>query len=149
MLRSTAEAIYGLDLEGNCTFCNPAGVRVLGYDTEKELVGKNMHNLIHHTRADGSEYPIDECSIYEAFRRGERIHHDDEVFVRCLGHIRRVRIITSGQRRQEDLQQLFVVCLLFVLGERAISLAELLAGLGVIKFGGLLDQQVVLDAIPL
>ena len=85
MLRSTAEAIYGLDLEGNCTFCNPAGVRFLGYDTDEELIGKNMHNLIHHTRADGSEYPADECTIYEAFRRGERIHHDDELLWRKDG----------------------------------------------------------------
>ena len=85
MLSSTAEAIYGLNLEGNCTFCNPACVKVLGYDSGKELLGKNMHYLIHHTRADGTEYPIDECSIYEAFRSGGRTHHENEVLWRKDG----------------------------------------------------------------
>ena len=51
---STAEAIYGLGLEGNCTFCNPACVRLLGYADDDELLGRNMYELIHHTRADGS-----------------------------------------------------------------------------------------------
>src|SRR5450631_4112612 len=43
LLNSTAEAIYGLDLEGDCTFCNPACLRLLGYATPKDLLGTNMH----------------------------------------------------------------------------------------------------------
>jgi len=54
LLNSTAEAIYGLDLNGNCTFCNPACVRLLGYQRREDLLGKNMHALMHHTRADGT-----------------------------------------------------------------------------------------------
>lgn len=53
---STAEAIYGLDLRGNCTFCNPALLRILGYDNAGALLGKNMHDVIHHSRADGSHF---------------------------------------------------------------------------------------------
>src|SRR6266436_2831556 len=68
---STGEAIYGLDMLGNCTFCNSACLRLLGYSDPVELIGKNMHNLMHHTRPDGTPYPSDECGIYLAFRGGE------------------------------------------------------------------------------
>jgi PAS domain-containing protein len=48
LLDSTAEGIYGIDLEGKCTFVNAACLRLLGYDDENELIGKNMHNMIHY-----------------------------------------------------------------------------------------------------
>jgi PAS domain S-box-containing protein/putative nucleotidyltransferase with HDIG domain len=85
LLDSTAEAIYGLDLDGNCTFVNAACLKLLGYDDASELIGKNMHNQIHHTRPDGSHYPVDECRIYHAFREGEGTHVDDEVLWRKDG----------------------------------------------------------------
>ena len=85
LLESTGEAIYGLDTEGNCTFCNPACMRLLGYENETVLLGQNMHDLIHHTRPDGSPYPINECYISKAFRRGENVHVEDEVFWRADG----------------------------------------------------------------
>jgi PAS domain S-box-containing protein len=56
LLDSTAESIYGVDLNGDCIFSNAACVRLLGYDGESDLLGKNMHELIHHTRLDGSKY---------------------------------------------------------------------------------------------
>jgi PAS domain S-box-containing protein len=85
LLDSTAEAIYGLDLEGKCTFCNWACVVTLGYHHTDELLGRNMHDLIHHTRNDGSHYPMQECRIYEAFRHGEGTHVDDEIFWKANG----------------------------------------------------------------
>jgi PAS domain S-box-containing protein len=80
VLDSTAEAIYGLDLNGNCTFCNRAFVTTLGYDRAEELIGQQVHNLIHHTRLDGSDYPLHECRIYKALQLGKQTHVDDEVF---------------------------------------------------------------------
>lgn len=85
LLNSTAEAIYGIDLDGNCTFCNPACLRLLGYTQADELIGKNMHWLIHHTRSDGAAFPIEECRIFRAFRQGEGAHVDDEVLWRANG----------------------------------------------------------------
>jgi two-component system sensor histidine kinase/response regulator len=85
LLDSTAEAIYGINLQGNCTFCNVACVRLLGYREAGELLGRNMHELVHHTRADGTPYPIKECRIYLAFKRGEGSHVDDEVLWRAEG----------------------------------------------------------------
>jgi len=85
LMDSTGEAIYGLDLEGNCTLCNPASLRLLGYQEAGDLLGKNMHDLIHHTRPDGKPYPADECRIYRSFRHGEGTHVDDEVLWRADG----------------------------------------------------------------
>ncbi|MCP4994218.1 MAG: GAF domain-containing protein, partial [Gammaproteobacteria bacterium] len=79
LLNSTGEAIYGLDMEGNCTFCNPSCLSMLGYEDESQLLGRNMHGLIHHTRIDGTPYPKEECCIYQAFREGKGTHVDDEV----------------------------------------------------------------------
>jgi PAS domain-containing protein len=56
ILDSAAERIFGCDPEGTCLFCNPAAVRLLGYDDPSELLGKKMHALEHHTRPDGRPY---------------------------------------------------------------------------------------------
>jgi len=85
LLDSTAEAIYGLDKQGNCTFCNSACLRLLGYAREDELLGKNMHWLTHHKRADGSPFPIEECRVFLAFEQDKGTHADDEVFWRADG----------------------------------------------------------------
>jgi len=85
LLDSTAEAMYGIDLGGNCTFVNPACVRMLGYQDQSELLRKNMHALMHHTRADGALYLTEECKIYKAFREGKGTHVNDEVLWRADG----------------------------------------------------------------
>ena len=85
LLNSTAEAIYGLDLEGDCTFCNPACLRLLGYGAPKDLLGTNMHELMHHTRADGTPYPKQDCEIYVAVREGRASHVTHEVLWRADG----------------------------------------------------------------
>lgn len=78
LLKSTAEGIYGMDLEGRCTFCNPACLQRLGYERAEELLGQNMHALIHHSRTDGTPYPVEECPIQRACHTGKGIHLVDE-----------------------------------------------------------------------
>ena len=85
LLDSTAEAIYGLDLEGRCTFCNSAVLRILGYNDAGQLLGRNMHATMHHTRADGRPYLESECGITRASRSGVPAHVDDEVLWRADG----------------------------------------------------------------
>jgi len=85
LLDSTAEAIYGIDLEHRCTFCNPACLRVLGYGRIDEVLGKNMHELIHHSRAGGTLFRAEECRIHQVIRTGEGKHADDEVLWRASG----------------------------------------------------------------
>ncbi len=84
LLESTSEGIYGIDTEGRCTFANRATSEMTGWSVE-ELLGRQMHDLLHHHRADGTPYPTKACPIYAAFRerRGCRIR--GEVFWRRDG----------------------------------------------------------------
>jgi len=85
VLDSAMEAICGCDSEGTCLFSNPSAARILGYGDPAELLGKNMHALEHHTRRDGTPYPIEECPIYLGFQKGAGVHRDDEIFWRKDG----------------------------------------------------------------
>jgi PAS domain S-box-containing protein len=84
ILDSAGEGIFGLDLDGRITFINPAAVDMLGW-TAEDLVGMRGHDVIHHSRPDGSPYPLEECPIYQAFRQGITRRLDDEVFWRRDG----------------------------------------------------------------
>jgi len=85
LLDSMAEGAYGIDVNGLCTFANPAFLNMLGYSDANEVLGKHIHRLIHHTRADGSGYPAEECKVYRANAAQQMAHVDDEVFWRTDG----------------------------------------------------------------
>ncbi len=57
ILDSTAEGIYGVDLKGDCMFCNLSAIKILGYNSQQDLLGKNMHQMLHHSRPDGTPLP--------------------------------------------------------------------------------------------
>jgi PAS domain S-box-containing protein len=80
LVESTPGAIYGLDAAGNCTFCNPECLRLLGYNAVEELLGKNAHNTIHHTCTDGTHYEQKDCPVYNSFHTGKDAHVIDEMF---------------------------------------------------------------------
>ena len=84
LLESTGEGIFGIDNDGLCNFVNRAAAQMLGYRTE-QVLGQNMHELIHHTHADGRHYPEADCPIYNAFRRGLPCRIDSEVLWRADG----------------------------------------------------------------
>lgn len=84
LLRSASEGIYGVDLEGTCTFCNLSCCRILGY-AEEDLLGRNIHALVHYAFADGTPYPAAECRAFKAFRDDRETHVDTEVFWRADG----------------------------------------------------------------
>ncbi|MDQ4063747.1 MAG: PAS domain S-box protein [Actinomycetota bacterium] len=81
---SLASGLYAVDQEGCLTFVNPAAQRALGR-TEAELLGKDMHQLIHHHRADGTPFPKDECPLLGVIDSGETVRIDDDVFTRKDG----------------------------------------------------------------
>jgi PAS domain S-box-containing protein len=85
VLDSAGEAIYCADRDGALTFCNRAFLDLLGYDDADEVLGTNSHDLLHHTRPDGTPYPVEECRIYQAFREGAGTHLEDEVMWRKDG----------------------------------------------------------------
>jgi PAS domain S-box-containing protein len=85
LLDSTAEGIYGVDMNGICTFSNAACLALLGYEREEDMLGRNVYNQIHHSFADGRSYREQECPIYHAFRSRSEVHCDTEVFWRRDG----------------------------------------------------------------
>lgn len=85
VLDTTVEGIYGVDRNGICIFCNSAAIDLLGYQDEQELIGKNMHRLIHHHHRDGTHYEPESCPIYRAFHENRSSHVDGEVFWRKDG----------------------------------------------------------------
>ncbi len=84
ILESVGDGIYGIDLAGNVTVVNPAASHMLGYKPE-ELLGRNMHNLIHHTHADGTPYPAEDCPIQNSIRDLDTVRVANEVFWRKDG----------------------------------------------------------------
>ncbi|KPJ88382.1 MAG: histidine kinase [Gammaproteobacteria bacterium SG8_11] len=84
LLRAVGDGIYGVNADGKTTFVNMAAEHMLGWSAD-ELVGKDIHELIHYHRSDGSHYPRVECPIYAAFHDGSIHRVDDEVFWRKNG----------------------------------------------------------------
>jgi diguanylate cyclase (GGDEF)-like protein/PAS domain S-box-containing protein len=85
LLDSTSEGIFGVDSADICTFINPACLRMLGYKNENELIGKSIHELIHHSFPDGQPYPKEQCRVRLATLQGQATHVDDEVHWRADG----------------------------------------------------------------
>ena len=85
LMDTTEEGIYGVDTDGNCTFINRAGLKLLGYEKPEDLIGKDIHSLIHHTLPDGRPYPKEQCQVRLATREGKMSHRDDEVHWRADG----------------------------------------------------------------
>ncbi len=85
LLDSTVEGIYGMDINGLCTFCNASGLKMLGFANQDELLGKNIHDIIHYRYSDGNPMPIDECKTYIALKEGRGVYVDTEVFWRKDG----------------------------------------------------------------
>ena len=84
ILEAVGDGIYGIDMNGRLTFINEAGANALGYAT-LELTGRDVHDLIHHSNADGAPYSKSTNPILQAMRRCEPIRVRDEVFVRKDG----------------------------------------------------------------
>jgi diguanylate cyclase (GGDEF)-like protein/PAS domain S-box-containing protein len=84
VLKSAGEGIFGLDLEGHATFVNPTAANMTGWDAE-DLLGRSLHDALHHTKSDGAPYPREQCPIYAALEDGATHSRDDEVFWRKDG----------------------------------------------------------------
>lgn len=85
ILQAAGEGIYGVNAEGKTSFVNPAAERILGWPAA-EMLGRDMHAMVHHHHHDGSPYPGRQCPIYAAFRDGEVHRVSDEVFWHRDGH---------------------------------------------------------------
>lgn len=85
LLNSAGEGIFGVDLDGLCTFVNPAAIAALGFD-RLEVVGKNQHELFHRHRDNGMASPEEDCPVIATLRDGIRREVEDN-FVRKNGEV--------------------------------------------------------------
>ena len=125
LLESAGEGIFGVGKDGLVNFINPAGLKMLGFK-EDEVIGHKIHPLIHHTYADGTSYPVEECPMYHSLVEGTISNIDDEVLWRkddtsfpveytsvpirkdgsVIGSVVLFRDITERKQAEEELQKL-------------------------------------------
>lgn len=99
ILDSTAEAIYGLDDEGRCTFCNAACVRLLGFERPEDLLGRDVHRLVHAgAESDGAPAERD-CALERAAREGQAAHLESETLRRADGSTFTAEVWAHPQHR--------------------------------------------------
>jgi PAS domain S-box-containing protein len=108
LLESTHEGIFGVDTQGEITFVNAAAAELLGYERD-ELHGCRVHSLIHHTRGDGSPYPIDECPMNKAYTEGASSLVQDEVLWKKDGSHFDVAYTSVPIRRNDEILGAVVV----------------------------------------
>ena len=100
ILTQAGEGIYGIDKQGNTTFVNPSAASMLGYRVE-ELLGRHIHELLHHTKADGTPYPAADCPVYAAIEDGLVHRVIDEVFWRKDGTAIPVEYVSTPIKEEE------------------------------------------------
>lgn len=83
LINSSGEGVYGIDFDGNCTFCNPVALRLLGFRDVSEVLGKNMHELIHHDKPGVCHVP--ELCRLSSYQDGLAVHAEDDLFCRTDG----------------------------------------------------------------
>lgn len=84
ILEAAGEGIYGINADGKATFVNRAAQEMLGWSAE-DLIGRDLHAIIHHKHLNGDHFPAHECPIYASFRKDETVRVDDDAFWRKDG----------------------------------------------------------------
>jgi PAS domain S-box-containing protein len=84
ILESVGDGIYGVNEDGTTIFVNPAFLKMTGYSAE-ELLGKNLHFMLHHSNPNASPYRQEDCPINATLKDGLFRHVSDEVFWRKDG----------------------------------------------------------------
>lgn len=152
LLEAAGHGICGIDGHGRITFLNAAAARMCGY-TRDELLGKPIHDTLHHSRRDGSLYPRDECPLSETLRSGAVHRVDREVFWRKDGTALAVDYVSAPIRDGERLVGAVVTFHDITEREQAAErLRRLNRALGVItQCNGVLvratDERELLDAV--
>jgi two-component system sensor histidine kinase TtrS len=148
ILDSVADGIYGVDMQGNSTFFNRAAEKLTGWKAE-HVIGKNQHQLLHHTHADGTPFDVEDCPVYQTFCDDRSRYISDDLFWRengscfpveysstpikdeagkTVGSVVVFRDITEQKQAEEDARQhqaeLTRVARLSTLGEMASGIAH-------------------------
>jgi two-component system CheB/CheR fusion protein len=108
VMSSMGEGLYTVDNEARVTFINPAAQRIFGW-TLDEIVGRNIHIVIHHTHRDGTNYPPEDCPSLQVLRTGKRLTEHQDFFIRKDGTFFDVVYSCSPLRSETNITGLVVV----------------------------------------
>lgn len=98
LLEALAEGVVGLDAQGFFTFLNPAALRLLGYDSEAQALGRHGHAENHYPYPDGTPYPAEACPLYRILQTGQPLEAWEDHFWRTDGTCFPVRVHASPLR---------------------------------------------------
>lgn len=101
LLDSVEEGIYGVDLDGRLTFINRAGARMLGYSQE-ELLGQEIHSIIHHTQCNDLPYPNEDCPLHQAITKGITFSSREETLWRKDGIPLSVEMSATVMKEEDE-----------------------------------------------
>lgn len=124
VLDSAGEGIWGVDMSGKCTFVNHMATKIMGFESE-ELLGGDIHELVHHHDSDTGNFPAGKCLIFDALRRNTPLNNLSDTMFRkdgstflvemsahpvsvegeVLGIVVTFRDVTSLRQQEEDLQK--------------------------------------------
>lgn len=85
LMESLGEGVFGIDVKGDFTYVNPAGLKILKYASSKELIGKNSHQLTHGHYPNGQVYPEHQCPIYRVLQTGTPLNAWRDAFINSEG----------------------------------------------------------------
>jgi PAS domain S-box-containing protein len=108
VMLSMGEGLYTVDSEGRVTFMNPAAERMLGWTTD-EVLGSRIHDVIHHTRPDGTPFPAEQCAGLKVLREGKTVSEHQDSFIRKDGTFFDVVFSSSPLRSEDRISGLVVV----------------------------------------
>jgi PAS domain S-box-containing protein len=86
-ITAVADALYIVDPQGRIRFTNPAALRILGYQTDSQLLGRPSHDTIHYLRPNGTPFPAADCPLLRPRVTGETVRVSDDWFVRQDGSL--------------------------------------------------------------
>jgi PAS domain S-box-containing protein len=108
VMSSMGEGLYTVDTQGRLTFMNPAAQRIFGW-TIDEIIGRNMHDVTHHTHPDGRPFPAEECDGLKVLLEGKSLTEHEDFFVRKDGSFFDVVYSSSVLRTADKITGLVVV----------------------------------------
>lgn len=155
ILESVEEGICGTDLDGRLSFVNPSGAAMLGY-SRQELLGRDLHSLVHHTRSDGTAYPAEECPVLSSLREGTPVRVVSDSFWKKDGssfaveyaacplidgdEVRGTVLVFQNATKRHRLDRMKDEFISTVSHELRTPLTSLRAALGLVAGGALVDR---------
>ncbi len=91
-----------MDKQGNCTFWNAEAEKLLGWRRE-EVLGKNIHNLIHYQDYSGKRIHQDDCVTRKSILANQAFHSEDDVFTHKNGDLTPIEITAVPLMEQGEM----------------------------------------------